>query len=201
MTSDRDFEWRLTVKFDSEARAHGLLGVLKTHVSATLVADRLKQGVVVQHDGTWVRIYGDSYEALRRGQAIVASVIEDKGVRAEEQAERRVGVEAGWESVEIPPPPERDASVVSEHHGPGPWGSETEPDRVQVHFELDSRRTAQRFAKELATDGYDVHQAGSFVFIFADDAASARKLGNALKERAPANAQLFFEGEGRAILF
>ena len=79
------------------------------------------------------------------------------------------------------------------------WGSDVDPNRIQIHFELDSKHAAQAFAKELAMDGFDIHQVGAFVFIFADDGAAARKLGNALKERAPANAQLFFEGEGRNI--
>jgi hypothetical protein len=148
---------------------------------------------------SWLRLYSASEDALRRGQTIVADVVERAGVQAEEQAEHRAGEKAEWKSVELPPLPERDASFVSEHHGNGPWGSDVDPNRIQVHFELDSKHAAQAFAKELTADGYDVHQAESFVFIFADDGAVARKLGNALKERAPANAQLFFEGEGRTI--
>lgn len=199
MTSASDLDWRLTVEFESKAHAHGVFSALKTHASAALAASRLKEGVVVQHDAEWLRIYADSYDALRRGQATVASVIELEGVQAEEQAEHRTGEEAGWESVELPPLAERDANSVSEHHGTGPWGAETDPDRVQARFEMNSRHAAQAFAKELSADGYNVHQAGSFLFIFADDAESAHKLGNALKERAPADAQLFFEGEGPTI--
>lgn len=150
-------------------------------------------------DGEWLRVYADSQDALRRAQDTVAKMIELEGVRAEEQAEHRTTQGAGWKSVAVPPPPERDASLVSEHHGKGPWGSEVDPNRVQAHFELGSRHAAQAFAKELATDGYDVHQAESFVFVFADDAATARGLGDELKERAPADAQLFLEGEGRTV--
>jgi hypothetical protein len=199
VASDSQLGWRLTVRFESSAHAHGVFAALKTHASAALVAKRLKDGVVVHHEAEWLRIDASSYDALRRGQAAVAGVIELEGVQAEEQAERRTADGAGWESVELPPPPAQDASLVSEHHGKGPWGSEVNPDRVQAHFELDSRHAAQAFAKELAADGYDVHHAGAFVFIFADDCAAARKLGDALKGRAPAGAQLFFEGHGRAV--
>jgi len=199
VTSANDLDWRLTVEFESKAHAHGVFSALKTHASAALAASRLKEGLVVQHDAEWLRIYGDSYEALRRAQAVAASVIELEGVKAEERAERRAAEGAEWERAELPPLPERDASLVSEHHGKGPWGAEVDPDRVQAHFELGSRHAAQTFAKELAADGYDVHQAGSFLFIFAEDAAAAHKLGNALKERAPADAQLLFEGEGPTI--
>ena len=52
---------------------------------------------------------------------------------------------------------------------------------------------------DIAADGYDVHQAESFVFVFADNAAAARKLGEELRSRAPAHAQLFLEGEGRTL--
>ena len=198
-TSNSDLDWRLTVEFESKAHAHGVFSALKTHASAALAANRLKDGVIAQHDAEWLQIYTDSYDALRRAQATVANVIELEGVQTEEQAERRTAEGAGWESVELPRLPGRDASLVSEHHGKGPWGAEVDPTRVQAHFELGSRHAAQAFAKELAADGYDVHQAESFVFVFADDAAAARKLGNALKERAPADAQLFFEGEGRTL--
>jgi hypothetical protein len=199
VTSGNDLDWRLTVKFESNAHAHGVFSALMTHASATLAANRLKDGFVVQHDAEWLRIYAASADALCRGQATVADVMEREGVRAEEQAERCTGEKAEWESVELPSLPERDAGLVSEHHGKGPWGSEVDPNRIQVRFELDSKHAAQAFAKELAADGYDVHHAGAFVFIFADDGAAARKLGNALKARAPANAQLFFEGEGRTF--
>ncbi len=199
VTSSNDLDWRLTVKFESKAHAHGVFSALMIHASATLAANRLKDGFVAQHDAEWLRIYAASDDALRRGQATVADVIERAGVEAEEQAEHRTGEKAEWKSVELPPLPERDASLVSEHHGKGPWGSEVDPNRIQAHFELDSKHAAQAFAKELTADGYDVHQAESFLFIFADDGATARKLGNALKERAPANAQLFFAGEGRTI--
>ena len=79
-------------------------------------------------------------------------------------------------------------------------GVKVAPDRVQVHFELADGRAAKRFAAELAADGYDVHQAESFVFVFADDGAAARKLGDELKKLAPADAQLFYEGERRSVL-
>jgi hypothetical protein len=199
MSSDHDLCWRLTVKFESKPHAHGIFSALKTHASAALATSRLKDGVIAQHDGQWLRIYADSYDALRRAQATVANVIDLEGVQAKEQAERRGGEEDGWESVDLPPVPERDASLVSQHYGKGPWGAEAEPNRVQAHIELGSKHTAQAFAKELSADGYDIHQAGSFLFIFAENAAAVRKLGNALKERAPPGAQLFFEGEARTI--
>jgi hypothetical protein len=199
VTTTKDLDWRLTIEFESKAHARGVFSAVKTHASSALAASRLKEGVVVQHDAEWLRIYGDSFEALRRGQVIVASVIELEGVKAEEQAEHRVEDQAEWERAELPPLPEHDASLVSEHHGKGPWGAEVDPGRVQAHFELGSRHAAQAFAKELIADGYDVHQAGSFLFIFAEDIATAHKLGSAIKERAPADAELFFEGDGPAI--
>ncbi len=179
MTLSGDLDWRLTVKFESEAHAHRVFSALKTHAAAALAADRLREGIVARHEAEWMRIYGGSYDALRRGQAIVTSVLELESVQAEEEAERRIANGTDWEAIELPPLPERDARLVSEHHGEGPWGSEAEPNRVQAHFELENARAAESFAEELASEGYDVHHAGSFVFIFADDATAARTLGNA----------------------
>ena len=199
VTLSSNLDWRLTVRFESEGHTHRIFSALKTHAAAAHAADRLKGGLVVEHEGEWLRIYGGSDDALRRGQTIVATALEAESVQAEEEAEHRVAEGAAWESIELPALPARDSAMVSEHHGKGPWGSEAEPDRVQAHFELDGKHAAQAFAEELAADGYDVHQAGSSVFIFADGSAAARELGNALKERAPANAQLFLEGEGRTF--
>jgi hypothetical protein len=192
-------DWRLTVRFESEAHAHGIFSSLRTHAAATVVAQRAKEGLVAERDAEWLRLYGATYDALRRGQAIVAGALETQSVRAEEQAEHRVASGAGWEPIESPPLPERDERLISEHEGKGPWGSEAEPDRVQAHFELSTTRDAKSFAEELASEGYDVHRAGSVLFIFADDGAEARRLGDELMVRAPAGAQLFFEGDGRMI--
>ncbi len=197
--SQDDLAWRLTVKFESRRHAHSIFSALKTHGSAALAASRLKDGVVVEHDEEWLRITAASAGALSRAQEIVASTIELEGVQVEEQAEHRSGQPGEWEHAELPAPPARDAGLVSEHHGKGPWGSEAASDRVQVHFELADRHAAKRFAAELAADGYDVHQAESFVFVFADDRAAAHKLGDELEKLAPADAQLFYEGQGRAV--
>jgi hypothetical protein len=194
-----DLDWRLIVEFESKTHAHGVFSALRTHASAALAANRLKDGVVAEHEAQWLRIYASSYDALQGAQVTVANVIELEGVHAEEQAEHRAGDGAAWESVELPRLLAAEATLVSEHQGQGPWGAEVNPDHVQVHFELESKHLAQAFAKELASDGYDVHCAGSFVFVFADDAAAARELGNALEKRAPATARLFVEGEGRTL--
>jgi hypothetical protein len=193
-----DQDWRLTVKFESEGHAHGVFSALKTHAAAALATDRLKDGLLAEHDGEWLRIYAGSEGALRRAQTVVAGALEAERVKAQEDAEHRApGGE--WEQVELPPLPARDAPLVGEHHGQGPWGAEADPDRVQVHFELDSKHAAEAFAGGLESDGYDVHRTGSRVFIFADDIKAAHELGDELSKRAPAGAQLFFEGEGRTL--
>jgi hypothetical protein len=196
-----DGDWRLTVKFEQEQHARRLFSALKTHGAAALAADKLRHGLVAQREGAWLRVYANSADGLRRAQLTIADALDTENVRAEEQAEHRDGGDQPWRAFDAPTLPERDAPLVAEHHGRGPWGSETEPNRAQAHFELKDRHAAQAFAKELADDGYDVHQAESFVFIFADDAAAAHKLGEELKLRAPANAQLFFAGEGRTTFF
>jgi hypothetical protein len=199
VTAGEDQNWRLTVKFESEGHAHGVFSALKTHAAAALAADKMKDGLVAQRDGEWLRVYAGSDEALRRAQAIVSSALEVEGVHAEEEAQHRASEAAEWQPVDLPPLPDRDAGLGVERHGKGPWGSEADPNRVQAHFELDSRHAAQSFAEQLASDGYDVQHAESFVFIFADDRAAAQRLGEELKQRAPASAQLFLEGEGRTL--
>ncbi len=199
VTAGGDHDWRLTVKFESEGHTHGVFSALKTHAAAALAADRSSQGLVAQHDGPWLRIYAGSDEALRRAQTVVATALEAEGVHAEEQAEHRASETGEWEAVDLPPLPHRDAALGVQHQGKGPWGSETDPNRVQAHFECDSDHAARAFAEQLEREGYDVHHAESFVFIFADDPEAARRLGEELKPKAPANAQLFLEGEGKTV--
>ena len=201
MTSRNDRDWRLTVKFETPDHAHGVFSRLKRHASAALADSRLKKNVLVsEYDGDWLRLYGDSFDALCRGRAIIAEVIKLENVVGEESAEQRSGQE-DWQPVELPPVPQGDQRRVRAHHGSRPWGSEAEPDRDQVRFELATRHDAVAFTSELEADGYDVHRSGSMVFLFADDTASAHRLGEELKERAPKDAQLFYTDEGRRMVF
>ncbi len=199
MASHPDLDYRLSVRFESGGHAHRLFSALKTRGAAGLAANRVGNGLIAEHDGEWLRIYAPSADALGRGQAIVASVLEAEGVRAEEQAEHRAPESGGWEQIELPPAPAQEMALISEHHDKGPWGSEAEPSRVQIHFELASRHDAQAFATQLAEDGYDVHQAESFLYILTDDTNQAHQLAEELKSRAPADAQVFYEGEGHTL--
>lgn len=198
MVSHTDLDYRLTVRFEARAHAHQIFSALKTHAAAALAADRLTGGLVAEHDEEWVRIYVRSVDELQPGQAVIAGALEVENVSAEERAEHRTET-GSWEPIELSPLPARDAPLISEHRGQGPWGSEAQSGRVQVHFELTNRHQAETFAGELADAGYDVHQADSFIYIFADDTAEAHQLAKELQERAPADAQVFYEGEGRTI--
>jgi hypothetical protein len=199
MGTHSDLDYRLTVRFESGEHAHRLFSTLKTHSAAALATSRLDEGLVAEHDGEWLRIYAPTPDVLTRGQAIIAEVLELEGLRAEEQAEHRTPEDGEWELSELPQPPAQDAALITEHHGRGPWGSETEQERAQVHFELASRHDAQAFAAELANDGYDVHQAETFIYILTDNETQAHQLAEQLNARAPEGAQVFYEGEGRTI--
>lgn len=122
-------------------------------------------------------------------------------VDAEESAEQRTSSAGEWEPIGLPALPDSAAPHVLAHQGAGPWGAETESTRVQARFELGSAHAAKTFARELEADGYDVHEAESFVFIYADDAEHAHRLGEELKRRAPAGAQLFYMEEGSKTIF
>src|ERR1019366_612092 len=131
------------------------------------------------------------YDALRRAQQIIAGALEAEDVRAEEAAQHHNASDDRWDPIELPPVPEREERQVAEHHGTGPWGAEAEPDRIEVRFEMAHRDDAIAFAAELAEAGYVVHRRGSFLFLFADDHDSAHELGELLRGKAPANAQLY----------
>jgi hypothetical protein len=197
MPSPADDDWRLTVRFESAAHAHHVFSGLREHAAAALAADRLKEGVVAEHDGEWLRVYTSSQEGLRRAQEIVATAMNTEGVQAEESAEHHDG--QGWQSIELPPMP--NATHVSEHHGEGPWGADAEPDRIEVRFEMADRDDAIAFAKGLSDAGYEAHRRGSFVFLFAEDHDCAHTLGEQLREKAPATAKLFYMGEGPGTFF
>jgi hypothetical protein len=194
-------DWRLTVRFETDQDVHGVFARFREHAAAALAADRLKHGVAVLRDGAWLRLYAASYDGLRRAQEVVSEFVELENVQVEELAERHDDEAGAWSRVELPPVPERDARRVSEHHGSGDWGAETEPDRVQVRFELHDRSEAIAFAQALTREGYDVHRRGSFLFLFADDDDDAKKLGEQLSRLAPADARLFYMDEGPRMWF
>ena len=190
-------DWRLTVRFESDRHAHHVFSGLREHAAAALAADRLSDDVVAEHDGEWLRVYASSEEGLRRAQEIVASAMDTDGVEAEETAEHHD--DGGWQPIELPPVPAPEAEHVTQHRGEGPWGADAEPDRVQVRFEMGRRNDAVAFTKELTEAGYEVHRCGSFLFLFAEDHDSAHALGEQLRAKAPATAQLFYSREGRTI--
>ncbi|HXW58045.1 MAG TPA: hypothetical protein VEJ23_01070 [Solirubrobacteraceae bacterium] len=179
-----DDDWRLTVRFESHAHAQHIFLHLREHAAAALAADRLKDGVVAEHDGEWLRVYATSERGLRRAQQIVASAMRAEGVEAEEQTEHHDG--RRWEPVEPSPGA---ATGIAEHHGEGPWGADAEPDRIEVRFELAHRDDAIAFAKQLTDAGYEAHRRGAFVFLFAEDHDSAHALGEQLRGKAPAGAR------------
>jgi hypothetical protein len=197
MPSPADDDWRLTVRFESDAHAHHVFSGLREHAAAALAADRLKEGVVAEHDGEWLRVYASSEEGLRRAQEIVATAMNTEGVQTEESAEHHDG--RSWQPIELPPM--RDATHAIEHHGVGPWGADAESDRIEVRFEMADRDDAIVFAKELIDAGYEVHRRDSFLFLFAEDRDSAHALGEQLRGKAPASAQLFYMGEGQRTIF
>jgi hypothetical protein len=197
MPSPADDDWRLTVQFESDAHAHHVFSGLREHAAAALAANRLKEGVVAECDGEWLRVYASSEDGLRRAQEIVATAMDTEGVQTEESAEHHDG--RSWQPIELPPM--RDATHVIEHHGVGPWGADAESDRIEVRFEMADRDDAIVFAKELTDAGYEVHRRDSFLFLFADDHDSAHALGEQLREKAPASAKLFYMGEGPRTIF
>jgi hypothetical protein len=192
-------DWRLTVRFESGGHAHRVFSGLREHAAAALAADRLKDGVVAEHDGEWLRVYASSEEGLRRAQEIIGSAMDTEGVEAEETAEHHDG--GSWQPIKLPPVPPHEAGQLTEHHVDGPWGAEAEPNRIEVRFEMARRDDASSFAKELTAAGYQVHRCGSLLFLFAEDRDSAHALGEQLRRNAPASAQLYYSGEGPPTIF
>jgi hypothetical protein len=196
-----DDDWRLTVRFASDGEAHGIFSRLRPHAAAAFAAGRLKEGVVAERDGQWLRVYAASYDGLRRAQQIIAHAIELEGVHAHEAAQHHDASADRWEAVALPPIPEREKRLVAEHHGAAPWGAEAEPDRLEIRFEMTNRSACVAFAETLREAGYQVYRRGSFLFLFADDQMSAHKLGEQLRALAPRGAKLYYMGEGPSTIF
>ncbi len=195
MASVTDDDWRLSVRFKSPRDAHRLFSSLHTHGAAALAADRLKDGVMAEHEGEWLRVYAASAAGLARAQGIIAGVMETEGVLAEEQAAHRLGAH-DWEPIALPPVQEQDAGLLSDHAGPADWGADAEAARAQVRFELSGRDSAQSFAATLSQAGHEVHRRGRSLFLFADDEAAAHELGERLGAGAPEGARVFYMDEG-----
>ncbi len=195
MASVSDEDWRLSVRFASSGDAHRLLSSLRVHAAAALAADRLKEGVMAEHEGEWLRVYADSRAGLERAQLIINGVMKEKGVAAEEQAAHRLGPRS-WEPVALPAAQAQDGALPRDHSGPADWGADAEATRAQVRFELPGRDSAESFARTLAQAGHEAHRRGSSVFLFADDDAAAHELGESLSAGAPEDARVFYMDEG-----
>jgi hypothetical protein len=124
-----------------------------------------------------------------------------ESVIAEERAERRDPSTGDWLNVELPPLPARTAEKIRAHPGAEPWGSEAEPNPVEVRFELPERDEALAMARKLADRGLKAHRRHTSLFVFADNANQARALVKRLRDEIPHDAQIFYMGEGRRVIF
>jgi hypothetical protein len=72
---------------------------------------------------------------------------------------------------------------------------------VQVRFELPERDEALRLAHKLANRGLEAHRRHTSVFVFTDDTNQARALVKRLGDQIPPDAQTFYMGQGRRVIF
>ncbi|HTZ63573.1 MAG TPA: hypothetical protein VMB51_05670 [Solirubrobacteraceae bacterium] len=191
----------MTVRFTSDREAGRIFSRLRSHVAAARAVADLKHLAFARREGAWLRVYAASYDGLRRSQQVVADVIQAEGVSAEETAQHLDAGADSWQPISLPPLAERDERLVVEHRGAAPWGSEAEPDRIQVRFEMPNRDAAVDFADVLTDAGYVVHRCDSFLFLFADDSESAHALADKLLPKAPDGAKMYFMGEGPLTVF
>jgi hypothetical protein len=190
------FSWRLTVRFGGQSHGPRVLAALKSRICVGLVAQHLPLGVLVEHSGSWIRIYGDSPSVIARARAAVASAARAEHVEAEEQVEARRNATSAWRPANAPWLDPRDAEFLIDRRPAGPWGAEANPNRLQVHIELASRAQARDTREKLAHEGYELHGAGSYLFGFVDNRAAAEQLIRTLKPRTPGSARFFIEGDG-----
>lgn len=201
MSAQSDDDWRLTVRFASDAHAAHLFSILRTHAASALAATKLDDTVIAEHDGEWLRVYAKSNDGLRHAQEAIASAMAIEGVRAEEFTQHRTNKTGDWELIDVPPIPQSAEHRVSSHHGASVWGAEAEPDRVEIRFECLHRNDAINFAATLTAAGYTIHRRGPYLFLFVDDRKSAHTLGDKLRTKAPAGANMYYMGEGYTTVF
>jgi hypothetical protein len=161
---------------------------------------RTKALVSAHREGPWLRLYASSYEALARAQEAILAAASETKLHAEERPERFDHDRDVWVPVDLPKLSERDAERVQTHEGAGQWGASAGPDRLTIHFELDSRHKAAQLAERLATEGFDVHRHWTYVFVFVENRQAADALLESLDGELRREAYVSANGERTFVL-
>jgi hypothetical protein len=198
-TSDGD--WRLTVRFQSDHQHIAVLAGLSERAAAATAESRIKTLVSARREGPWLRLYATSYDSLSRAQTAISGTLTQWNLNAEERPERFDHHSGQWAPADAPLVSEIEAQRITINRGHGPWGSDTEKNRVTIQLEFEHRSDALDAVKRLIGAGYDAHRTWTMVYLFADDRPAAEELVEQLPDNIGAAAEVFLAGDGPRTFF
>ena len=204
-SSTDDNDWRVTVRLREGGQAGQAVEHLSAHKVQGEVHQRLGGRVMVgAGDAGELYLYTHAGDAAAAAQQSVAEVLASHGFQADFTVERWHPVEEEWESVDMAMP-ETAAQIQAERSR---LDAEETTESLsaghalfEVRVQLPSHRAAVALATRLAAEGYSVARRWRFLVVGANNVDQAEGFAAAIRQEAPAGAQVSVEEVGPLLPF
>ncbi|MHB8241069.1 MAG: hypothetical protein ACYDHN_03670 [Solirubrobacteraceae bacterium] len=189
--------YRVSARFEGTGAAKSLIAA---GAAATAAARLKEKDTTALADGVWLRVYTPSEATLTTIVRVLDDILCKLDASSEVAFEVYDSTRGHWIGKDVKSIAQFPARVRYHREAPSSWGADAERDRVEVRFECQHRSEAKEFAGTLSHRGFVVHHHSSYVFVFADDAASAQNLARELSLLAPPSARCFIMSSGSSTL-
>src|SRR5919199_1264529 len=181
-------DWRVTVELDEDEGGLALVRWLEEVELASDVRERLGDRVAVSRDGSHVFLYADTEAAAEEGEAVVRSLLDERGLAAVVTRSRWHPDEQRWEDAAVPLPAsdaereaererlEADEAADSRRSGVAAW---------EVRVELGSHEETDALADRLERDEIPVVRRWTYLLVGAANEDEAHALAERLERDAP----------------
>jgi hypothetical protein len=187
-------DWRVTVRLSQAGHAKQALDALSEHQVEAEVHSRLGGKVVMgSGGGSELFLYTHSHDAAEAAQQSVRELLASHDLTAELSVDRWHPVAEEWEPAGVPLPADEaaihaeraqvDAEETSESLA---WGHAL----YEVRVQLASHHESVALAEQLRSQGYPVARRWRFLVVGANNADQAAEFEAAIRELAPAGAQI-----------
>jgi hypothetical protein len=186
-------DWRVTVRLHQAGHAKQALDALSEHQVEAEVHSRLGGRVAMGSDGSELFLYTHTRDAAEAAQQSVRDLLASHDMTAELSVDRWHPVAEEWEPVGVPLP-EDEAAIQAERAGVD--AEETSESLAaghalyEVRVQLASHHESVALAEQLRSQGYPVARRWRFLVVGANNADQAAEFEAAIRELAPAGAQI-----------
>lgn len=189
-------EWRVEVDLDDEAHGISLGERMRSLELEDEARKKLGENVIVTRDGPRFFLYAETEAGARAAERVVRDLIHEHELTADVAVTRWHPVEEAWEDATVPLP-RTEAELEAEQARLDE--AETREARLEGSYDwnvkvaLPHRHDSVELEQALAGDGLPVRRRFRYLTIGAPTEERAREIGTAVRDRAPADTEVWIE--------